>query len=124
MNCKVLTLGFIAIAFALLCNCTEDSDCNFQCPTNDSEIQPAIKILVATVLNSQANTDIIPDCLEATDLLPDNSEIVAISLNDTIPPLGFFQKFDAILTFTDTWPAGWITNRIVFGNVLADYIDH
>jgi hypothetical protein len=89
----------------------------------------AISILVATSLAYPGVADIIPGPLAETGHLPDGSLIQLFSILDSekalnIPSPEFLRQYDAILIFTDAWPAEpYMSQYDTIGDLLADYVD-
>lgn len=122
MNRMILVGGLIAIAFTFIGSCSEDSDNCLQCPPCEPGRFSPIKILIAVAEVEASRTDSIIAYSIEKGLFPEGSEIEAVSLVDSIPPLDELIQFDAILLYTVALLAFPDVNDSI-GNTMADYVD-
>jgi hypothetical protein len=129
MNRRILAAGFIAVAFFSAAGC-DGSGCCLQCPPVDPDGSRAIDVLVATALAYPQMAGVIPGPLLDTGLLPAGSTVDTFSLLDSsrrlvVPSPGLLRNYDALLVFTDAWPADDPGPGAfdTIGGLLADYVD-
>jgi len=126
MNRTILAAGFAAMAF-FFAGCGEE--CSPQYPPEGLGSSHPVEVLVMTGFAYPEMARIFHDPLMDSGVLPAGSAVDTFSLLDgsralVIPTLELLRRYDALLVFTDAWPADPYPNGYdAIGDLLADYVD-